>query len=202
MIMNCPTITELQGEGLRERKRRETRQRIIDCGLERFLAEGYAGTTVDQIAEAAGICRRSFFHYFKSKDDLILAWLDGAWGAICDQVAISAAAVSPLDAVCAALVQDVSRYETTRMIAIDRLMRASENLVACKQASHARQEEALFEALCRAWPDPARRAGLRMVAMASTGAMRLAVDAWHRDDCRRPLAEHVAAAFADLKQAV
>jgi AcrR family transcriptional regulator len=56
-----------KNEGLRERKKRETLQRIAETGLKLFIAQGYEGTTLEAIAEAAGISRRTFFYYFKSK---------------------------------------------------------------------------------------------------------------------------------------
>ena len=47
-------------------------QEITDAALELFLERGFDATTVDQIAEAAGISRRSFFRYFDTKEDVVL----------------------------------------------------------------------------------------------------------------------------------
>jgi hypothetical protein len=44
-------------------------------------------------------------------------------------------------------------------------MISTESLRARKQASYVAQEQALFDALCELWPQPKRRAGLRIVAM-------------------------------------
>jgi AcrR family transcriptional regulator len=63
--------------GLRERKRGETLARITDEALKLFVQRGFEATTLDDIAAAAGISRRTFFHYFESKEDLAFAWLDG-----------------------------------------------------------------------------------------------------------------------------
>jgi AcrR family transcriptional regulator len=49
------------------------RQRIADAGRELYLAQGYEQTTVEAIAERAGVARRTFFRYFRSKDDVIFA---------------------------------------------------------------------------------------------------------------------------------
>jgi AcrR family transcriptional regulator len=49
----------------------EVRQRIADAGRDLFLTQGYDRTTVDAIAERAGVARRTFFRYFRSKDDVI-----------------------------------------------------------------------------------------------------------------------------------
>ncbi|WP_291474176.1 TetR family transcriptional regulator [Corynebacterium sp.] len=56
--------------GLRERKRRETRQRIEDCGTELILERGFDQVTLEEICEKAGISRRTFFNYFESKDQV------------------------------------------------------------------------------------------------------------------------------------
>lgn len=46
---------------------------ILAATKEIFLARGYAGTTVDEIARSAGISRASFYTYFPSKRDVLLA---------------------------------------------------------------------------------------------------------------------------------
>ena len=74
--MNEQTVNRVakKKEGLRERKRLETLRRIAETGLKLFIAHGYEGTTLEAIAEAAGISRRTFFYYFKSKEEVLLAW--------------------------------------------------------------------------------------------------------------------------------
>ncbi|MCB8835744.1 TetR/AcrR family transcriptional regulator, partial [Escherichia coli] len=44
-----------------------------DAGVRLFIEKGFDGTTVDEVAAAAGISRRTFFHYFDSKDDILLS---------------------------------------------------------------------------------------------------------------------------------
>ena len=90
-------------------------------------------------------------------------------------------------------------FQSPRAIAIDRLMRASETLRARKQASYVQQEQAVFEALCELWPQKKRREALRLVAMVSIGAMRLAIETWGQQNGKRPLAKYLQDAFADLK---
>lgn len=58
--------------GLRERTRRAVHREIAEAGMELFLEQGFEETTIDQIAEAAGISRRSFFRYFATKEDVVL----------------------------------------------------------------------------------------------------------------------------------
>jgi len=47
--------------------------RILDATRQIFLLQGYAGTTIDDITRAAGISRASFYTYFPSKRDVLLA---------------------------------------------------------------------------------------------------------------------------------
>ncbi|MFY0408435.1 TetR family transcriptional regulator [Solicola sp. PLA-1-18] len=58
---------------LRERRRLATRQEIYDVALGLFERQGVAATTVDEIAQAAGVSPRTFFRYFASKEEAVLA---------------------------------------------------------------------------------------------------------------------------------
>ncbi len=62
---------------IRERKRQLVREVIHQAALKLFLQHGYDDVTVDDIAREAGISRRTFFHMFPSKEDVMLAHLDG-----------------------------------------------------------------------------------------------------------------------------
>ncbi|MGI9591809.1 MAG: TetR/AcrR family transcriptional regulator [Myxococcota bacterium] len=54
----------------RERRKREVRERIMEAAMDRFVAQGFAATTVDQIAEDADVAQKTFFNYFPTKQDL------------------------------------------------------------------------------------------------------------------------------------
>ena len=51
--------------------RRQLRHSLTVAAIDLFLEQGYDATTVDEIASAAGVGRRTFFRYFRSKDDAI-----------------------------------------------------------------------------------------------------------------------------------
>lgn len=58
--------------GLRERKKAKTRAAIREHAMRLFHEQGYAATTVDQIAEAADVSQSTFFRYFPTKEDVVL----------------------------------------------------------------------------------------------------------------------------------
>ncbi|MFJ3793273.1 TetR/AcrR family transcriptional regulator [Kitasatospora sp. NPDC090091] len=58
----------------RERKKERTREHVYAAAVALFSRQGYADTSVTQIAEQAGIGRGTFFNYFPHKDCLINIW--------------------------------------------------------------------------------------------------------------------------------
>ena len=57
--------------GLRERKKQATRVAIRDAAMHLFAEQGFAGTTIDQIAEAADVSRATVFSYFPTKEEIV-----------------------------------------------------------------------------------------------------------------------------------
>src|SRR5262245_66246966 len=47
-----------------------TKQKLLDAAQELMLAKGYTATSVDEICEAAGLTKGSFFHYFEGKEHM------------------------------------------------------------------------------------------------------------------------------------
>lgn len=66
-------------EGLRARKKQQVRNAILTVCGRLFRARGFDETTIDEIVEAVGISRQTFFNYFPGKDavlaELGLVWL-------------------------------------------------------------------------------------------------------------------------------
>ncbi|MCX4905338.1 TetR/AcrR family transcriptional regulator [Streptomyces sp. NBC_00878] len=57
-------------EGLRERKKRETRQRISDIATGLFLEHGFVTVTMAEVADAADVSVNTVYNYFPAKEDL------------------------------------------------------------------------------------------------------------------------------------
>jgi AcrR family transcriptional regulator len=167
-----------------------------------FLKNGFEATTLDAIADAADISKRTFFYYFKSKEDIVMALQGDAFESLRAPIAAASPRQAPLEVVRQALMRLVSTYTVEAMIPLDRLLTSTESLRARKQASYVEQEQIVFEALCEVWPQPKRRTGLRLVAMASIGALRLAIEAWRRDGSKRPVRDYLQEAFANLKSEI
>jgi len=51
----------------------DSKTKLLDAALQVIRAKGYAATTVEDICSQAGVTKGSFFHHFKSKDDLALS---------------------------------------------------------------------------------------------------------------------------------
>ena len=61
---------------LREAQKQMTRRLLLESGLRLFKTKGYAATTVDDIATAAGTTRVTFYAYFPSRSELMKALID------------------------------------------------------------------------------------------------------------------------------
>lgn len=76
----------------RERQAQRTRAAIVSAARELFDARGYNETTIDEIAERAGVAPRTFFRYFEAKEALLFADRDAD-----EQELLAALAARPHD---------------------------------------------------------------------------------------------------------
>ncbi len=87
--------------GLRERQKKMRRQAISRAGVKLFERKGFQSTTIEQIAQEAGVSAPTVFKYFGSKHEILLEMLQqGDQRAIDDARAHIAEMDDPLDALC------------------------------------------------------------------------------------------------------
>jgi len=55
------------------------RERLVQATIDLIWLESYGAVSVDAICERAGVKKGSFYHFFKSKDDLVIAALEAHW---------------------------------------------------------------------------------------------------------------------------
>ena len=111
-------------EGLREFKKRETRQRISNVATEMFLARGFEAVTVTEVAAAAGVSEKTVYNYFPTKESLVLDQIQGQVERLIGAVRDRPHGVSPSAALVAALKEDSRRFY--EIIPADRLPRIEE----------------------------------------------------------------------------
>src|SRR6185312_2837709 len=64
------------GEGLRERKKRQTRTAIAEAAIALFGARGFDAVTVGEVARAADVSEKTVFNYFPTKEDLFYSGME------------------------------------------------------------------------------------------------------------------------------
>lgn len=190
--------TSLPTEGLRARKSRETQQRIARHAVTLFLRGGYDETTIDAIAKAADVSRRTFFHYFESKQAVL--------GAIEEELEeefrrelFSQSSDRPLDAMEQALTATIARwYQREDSRALDRLMLSTRT----RQGSYAgyeARERALAKVLAERFPELADTHGLELIALTGIAALRVAIDRSGRPGQSGSVGLHFSKAMGDLR---
>ncbi|GAA2367551.1 helix-turn-helix domain-containing protein [Streptomyces carpaticus] len=185
---------------LRERARSAARAEIAATAVRLFAEHGFEATTVDQIAAAVGISRRSFFHYFGSKEDVVLGDTD----ALGETVRAALEARPPEESAWTAIREAFKELRRHAGSEKEQLILAgihdqAPSLRARHLEKHLRWQELLAPEIQRRLglppsPDPDPRA-LAFVA-AALACLDAAVDAWYRsggtDDIERLFTDAVA----------
>lgn len=188
-------------EGLRERKKRETRERIEAAALELFERDGFEATTIDDIAAAVDIAPRTFFHYFTIKEDVVLADYADRLGRITAVLADRPADEAPWTALREAFLVVAGDYEIARpeLIRRFRIMAATPSVFARSLQLQAGWETAVADAMTvRLRTDPGGDIAPLLLAAAALAAMRASLRHWLANRATTSLPALVADCFKQL----
>lgn len=171
--------------GLRERTRRAVRAELSALAVELFLERGYEGTTVEDIAAAAGMSRRSFFRYFPSKEDVVFPDHERCLADMTAFLAASDEGHEPVRRVCDAARLVLRMYAENPSFSVQRyrLTKQVPGLRAYELSVVWRYERALAEYLRGRFsgrPDGNLRADV--IAAAVVAAHNNALRSWLRSD--------------------
>ncbi|WP_031073928.1 TetR family transcriptional regulator [Streptomyces sp. NRRL S-118] len=101
-------------------QRLKMRRELAAAAMELFATKGYEATTVDEIAAAAGVARRTFFRHFRSKEEAIFPDHDDTL--VRAEAVLNAAPPHehPLDTVCRGIKEVMKMYAASPAVSVER----------------------------------------------------------------------------------
>ncbi len=99
------------GEGLRERKRRLTRQLISDAATALFATRGFDNVKVSEVADRVGVSEKTIYNYFPTKESLVLDTADEAVERMARALRERGPEESLTSAVVRAIKEDMARFD-------------------------------------------------------------------------------------------
>jgi AcrR family transcriptional regulator len=175
-----------------------TEERLTRAALELYTEHGYDNVTVTQIAERAGITRRSYFRYFPDKREVLFAGSERLPAVIREAVLDARPAASPMSAALEALAQ----VGATLVEHIGRT--AERRAVIASSPELQERERTKLAAVTSAIHDALRQRGVgddcaKLVAQIATIASQTAIDRWADSHGRKDFAACLHAVAASLR---
>ncbi|WP_052193289.1 TetR family transcriptional regulator [Microbacterium sp. ZOR0019] len=188
---------------MRVRTRRLVQTELTSVAQDLFVAQGYDATTVDQIAAAAGMSKRTFFRYFPSKDDLVIGkydlFADRMAEALDDRPAEEPVWVSLRRVFDITLDYVQDDRQRARNDAMDEIVRSSPQLNARYLERMQRVQQLLIGRVATRLtgqdPDPADPTAAALVG-AAFACMQAARSAWFASDRSAPFGDYLDTAMA------
>ncbi|MET7280812.1 helix-turn-helix domain-containing protein [Kribbella sp. NPDC005582] len=189
---------------LREQTRSVVRSLLARTALDLFAAKGYDDTTLDEVAAAAGVSRRTLFNYFKNKEDLALSGLSEQGELIAARFAERPADEDPWTSLRAAF-QVLEEIEMTaeRRLEIITLLFGNESLRSGHAEKQARWQDLLAPQIEPRLADSDQRAfEARAIAAAAIICLQTANEEWARLGGRTDLFDLYDAAVRAVRRPV
>jgi len=180
MPENSQTV-ERPRPGLRERRKRLTAAELEAAALRLFGERGFDAVTVDDIAAEADVSRRTFFRYFASKEDVLLADHHVQLARLREAMAARPSGEAILTALRNALLSITGDFEDRRerVILRGRIMRETPSLQARSLVHQKSWEDAMQQMVAdRLGVDPVLDLRPGVVAATALAAMRVAFNNW------------------------
>jgi AcrR family transcriptional regulator len=171
----------LQLPGLREKKKEQTREQLVIAALRLFTERGYEETSVDDIVDIVNVSKRTFFRYFQSKDDVLVAWVDNFVDKVCIVLESRPSDENPMLALERAFVIAVDLYESQRSltIALERIIALTPAILGQKLVKLDRCAEIISKVLAKRMQVNAQRDfAPAILARCGVGILEAAVDRW------------------------
>lgn len=169
---------------IREQTRAVVRSLLARTALELFAADGYDNTTVDDVAAAAGVSRRTLFNYFRNKEDLALSSLSEQGELIAARFAERPVGESVWESLRAAF-QVLAEIDTTpeRRLELIKLLFGNDSLRAGHAEKQARWQDLLAPLIEPRLPKSGHRnLEARAIAAAAITCLQAANEEWARLD--------------------
>ena len=186
--------------GLAARKKERIRQQLAEAAAQLFYQNGYDATTVDDIVTAVDVSPRTFFRYFPTKEDLVVALGQTSMGSFLDALAQRPTGEALLTSVQRAIENTfaLSWQDTTRVRSFLTLLHDTPVLRArwLEESNHNRGLLAAVLA-ARTDGDPSGTRNL-LIAGAIILAMDTALEVWFEQDDGEAIAQLVYRALAQL----
>jgi AcrR family transcriptional regulator len=169
---------------IREQTRAVVRSLLARTALELFAAKGYDNTTVDEVAAAAGVSRRTLFNYFRNKEDLALSSLSEQGELIAARFAERPTDEDVWESLRAAF-QVLAEIDTTaeRRLELVKLLFGNDALRAGHAEKQARWQDLLAPLIEPRLPESEHRnLEARAIAAAAITCLQAANEEWARLD--------------------
>lgn len=167
---------------IREQTRSVVRSLLARTAIELFGVKGFDNTTLDEVAAAAGVSRRTLFNYFRNKEDLALSGLDEQGELIAARLAERPADEDPWTALRAAfqVLEEIDITAEGRLEFIT-LLFGNDSLRAGHTEKQARWQDLFAPHIEPRLPDSDRRIlQARAIAAAAIVCMQAANEEWVR----------------------